>query len=104
MARRPVSRPSAASRRRVSGDFKASSAWPHIEELIECGGNISIGRIAPIACAAVASDDHGMLAALVRGKGEAFNALMLRLDQAVDNAMNHDAFTDEINARPSSIR
>jgi hypothetical protein len=85
--------------RRLSGDFKSSSAWPHIEEFIESGGNINIGPIAPIECAAVAADPHGMLAALVRRNGETFNELMHRLDHAVDLAINHDAFTDEINAR-----
>lgn len=99
MARRPTSGPSASPRRRVSSGFKPSSAWPHIEELIESGGNINIGRIAPIACAAIAADDHKMLAALVRRNGETFSELMQRLDRAVDKAMNHDAFTDEINAQ-----
>jgi hypothetical protein len=66
---------------------------------VESGGNIQIGPIAPIECAAVAADPHGMIAALVRRKGESFNDLVLRLDHAVDMAMNHDASTDEINKR-----
>jgi hypothetical protein len=85
--------------RRLSGDFNSSSPWPHIEEFIESGANINIGPIAPIECAAVAADPHGMLAALVRHSGETFNELMHRLDHAVDLATNHDAFTDEINKR-----
>jgi hypothetical protein len=97
VARRPAIRAS-KSPRRVSGSFKPSSAWPHIEAFIESGGNINIGRIAPIACAAIAADDHTMLAALVRRKAETFSELMARLDQAVDQALNHDAFTDEINS------
>jgi hypothetical protein len=40
-----------------------------------------------------------MLAALVRRNDESFAELMQRLDEAVDKAMNHDAYTDEINAR-----
>jgi hypothetical protein len=48
--------------------------------LFESGGNISIGPIRPIKCAAVASDDHGMLAALVRRNDESFSDLMRRLD------------------------
>ena len=40
-----------------------------------------------------------MIAALVRRKGESFNDLVMRLDHAVDMAMNHDAPTDEINKR-----
>jgi len=95
-------RPATGSRkppRRISGDFKPSSPWPHIEEFIESGGNINIGPIAPIECAAVAADHHGMIAALVRRSTETFNDLMRRLDHAVDLAMNQDAITDEINAR-----
>jgi hypothetical protein len=51
---------------------KASSPWPHIEELISYDGNISIGRVHPIACAAVASDKHNMLAVLLRRANESF--------------------------------
>ena len=73
--------------------------WPYIEEFVESGGNITVGPIPPIKCAAVAADNHSMLAALVRHDGESFAALMQRLDHAVDLAMNHDATTDEINPR-----
>ena len=98
MARRPASR-SSRPPRRLSGAFKPSSIWPHIEEFVESGGNITIGPIAPIECAAVAADHHSMLAALVRRDGETFNDLMSRLDYAVDLAINQDAMTDEINGK-----
>jgi hypothetical protein len=98
VARRPAARSSKPTRR-LSGAFTPTSAWPHIEEFVESGGNIEIGRIAPVECAAVASDPHGMIAALVRRNGESFNDLVHRLDHAVDMAMNHDAPTDEINKR-----
>lgn len=76
----------------------ASSPWPNIEAFVEYDGNINIGRIAPIIdCAAVAADDHNMLAALVRRPGETFTQLLDRLDHAIDQAVNHDIFTDEIN-------
>lgn len=76
---------------------EASSPWPHIEELISYDGNISIGRVDPIPCAAVASDEHNMLAALVRRQDESFLELLARLDQAIDKAVNEEIFTDEIN-------
>jgi hypothetical protein len=98
VARRPTTGPGKPTRG-LSGKFTPSSAWPHIEEFVESGGNIQIGRIAPIKCAAVAADPHGMIAALVRRNGESFNDLIHRLDHAVDMAMNHDAPTDEINNR-----
>lgn len=95
--RRNTQRP--ASPRRVSAPSTPRSPWPHIEELIECDGNISIGHIAPIQCAAVASDEHNMLAALARRKGETFTELLDRLDAAVAKAVDGDEFTDEINPK-----
>ena len=96
MARRTANR-SRKPTRRVAGEFNPSSPWPHVEEFVEYGGNITIGPIPPIECAAVAADNHSMLAALVRRDGETFNDLMTRLDHAVNLAINHDALTDEIN-------
>lgn len=79
-----------------------SSPWANIELLIAEGGNISVGRVSPIRCAAVASDDHNMLAALVRRDDETFMDLMQRFDVAVGKALDNGEFTDEINApRPS---
>lgn len=96
MARRPAHRPR-KSTRRVVGDFKASSPWPHIEEFLESGGHIEIGRVSPLDYVAVASDEHIMLAALTRNPGETFIELIRRLNAAVDLAVNHETFTDEIN-------
>ena len=81
---------------------QASSPWPNIEALIADGGQISVGRISPIPCAAVASDDHDMLAALVRRPEESLEELLRRLDTAIAKAVDTSDFTDEINApRPS---
>ena len=96
MARRNANRPRKPTRR-VVGDFKLTSPWPHIERFLEYGGNISIGDIDPIKYTAIAADENNMLAALVRRKYETFNELLSRLDHAVDLAINHDAFTDKIN-------
>lgn len=73
-----------AEHSRLKSPPKASSPWPHIEELISYDGNISIGRVHPIACAAVASDKHSMLAALARRENESFLELLARLDQAIE--------------------
>lgn len=73
------------------------SPWPNIEELIESDGNITVGRVAPIACAAIAADEHNMLAALVRNKGESLLELLQRLDVAIRLATEKEQFTDEIN-------
>jgi hypothetical protein len=71
--------------RRVTADTQRPDApWPHLQALIEGGGSISIGRIDPIPCAAVASDE-GLI------------DLLNRLDVALDAAFAHDIYTDEIN-------
>jgi hypothetical protein len=69
----------------------------NIETLIDEGGNISIGRLSPFDCVAVATDDHNSLAMLVRRDGETLSALMKRLDKAVGLAWSDDLFTDEVN-------
>jgi hypothetical protein len=70
---------------------------PHIEEFLESGGKIEIGRVSPIGDVAVASDENTMLAALTRNADETLMELIQRLEAAVDLAVNHDTFTDEIN-------
>jgi hypothetical protein len=72
---------------------------PALEELLAREGQISIGAISPIPCAAVANDDHNMLAALLPRPGETLQQLLERLDRAVQLALEQDVFTDEINAR-----
>ena len=72
-------------------------SWPNIQGLIDSGGNISIGEIPPIRCAAVAADAHNMLAALLRRDGEDLTALLNRLDKAIEKAIDEEIYTDEIN-------
>ena len=71
--------------------------WSNIEELIDNGGNVSIGDIPPVPCAAVAADESIMLAALLRREGESLVSLLDRLDQAVGMAFVEEIYTDEIN-------
>ena len=71
--------------------------WPNIQELIDSGGNLSIGEIPPIRCAAVAADEGNMLAALLRREGEDLAALLDRLDKAIEKAIDEETYTDEIN-------
>lgn len=47
----------------------------NIETLIEGGGDITVGGIRNIECAATAADGHNALAMLVRREGETLNAL-----------------------------
>ena len=58
-----------------------------------------MGVLRGAGAVAVASDGHNSFAMLVRRQGETLDALLTRLDQAVDKALNEEIFTDEINAR-----
>jgi len=69
----------------------------HIETLIAEGGNITLGSIYPIECAATAADDHNSVAMLVRREGEALNALLVRLEKAIAQFYNDGQAIDEIN-------
>jgi hypothetical protein len=77
---------------------------PNLEAFVLHGeGQISIGAIRPIACAAIANDEHDMLAALVRRPDETLQQLLERLDRAVQLAVDDNIRTDEINP-PASPR
>ena len=89
-----VSAPASAAR---------SLVLPHIAALIDAGGQISLGALDPIDCAAVANDDDQCLAMLCRRPGETLQQLLERLDAAIDLAWTEDQFTDEINS-PSPRR
>ncbi len=73
-------------------------SWPNIQSLIDNGGNISVGAIPPVRCAAVAADEGSMLAALLRRKDETLTDLLDRLDQAIEKAIDEEIYTDEINS------
>lgn len=80
----------------MSGD-DATAPWSTLQDFIGNDGQLSIGRIGPIACAAVASDEDQMYVALVRRGGESFTELLTRLDTALAGALDNDTFVDEIN-------
>jgi hypothetical protein len=69
----------------------------HLTDLIDEGGQITIGALAGFPCVAVANDEHNSLAMLVRKPGESIDALLVRLNRAVDQAWHHEIFIDEIN-------
>ena len=71
---------------------------PNIAELIDNGGQISVGGIGPIKCAAVANDDDQCFAMLQRRPGETLQAFLERLDAAIATAITTEQMIDEINA------
>ena len=76
---------------------KSSAPLKNIDFLVRGNGDITIGRIGPIRCAAVAADGDQQLAALVRRPRESLQDLLARLDTAIERAWQDDVFLDEIN-------
>lgn len=68
--------------------------------MIDNGGQITIGTLRPIACAAIANDDHTCYAMLQRKPGETLQQLLERLDAAIERAITTEQTIDEINAPP----
>jgi len=75
----------------------AALPWPNLQALIDDHGSFVVGYVSPIPCAAIASDEHNMLAALVSHRGESLPDLLDRLEAAVAKAYDEKIYTDEIN-------
>ena len=69
----------------------------NVDWLISNGGEISLGPVGPVECAAVATDESNCLAMLERRDGESLHQLLVRLDAAIARAWDEGEFTDEIN-------
>lgn len=50
-----------------------------------------------VECVAIATDEHNILAMLVRRPNESLDDLLQRLDAAIEAAYEYDHFTDEVN-------
>ena len=82
----------------------AASALAHIQAVIEGGGQIMLGTVAPIKGAAVAHDGTQTLAMLRRRPHEPIPALLARLDAAIAAAQSSGSRIDEINTASSNKR
>ena len=71
---------------------------PNITALIDNGGQISLGAIGPIRCAAVANDEDQCFAMLQRRPQETLKQMLERLDAAIATAITTEQTIDEINA------
>jgi len=69
----------------------------NIRWLVENDGEISIGRFGPSKCAAIASIDGNMIAALEKKKNEPLEDLLTRFDTAINQALEDQVYIDEIN-------
>ncbi len=79
---------------------QSPSSLANIAAFIDEGGQITIGALRPIKCAAIANDHHDCRAMLQRKPTETLQQLLERLDAAIDRARTTGELTDEINARP----
>jgi hypothetical protein len=70
---------------------------PNIEDLIASEGTIEVGYQFPIGQIAVASDGHQALAMLRQQPDESLADVLVRLDEAIEEAVEHGQFADEIN-------
>ena len=73
---------------------------PNIDFLIDGEGDITIDLVGPISCAATACNEHQALAMLVRRDGETLEQLLIRLETAIEKAIEEEIFIDEINNGP----
>jgi len=79
------------------------SGLANIEALVEGGGEITLGRLDALGkCVATACDDAQCLTMLVRREGETLDALLQRLDAAINDAYENERFIDEVNAPVAS--
>lgn len=81
-----------------------SSTLTHIQAVIEGGGQIMVGTIAPIKGAAVAHNGKKTLAMLRRRPQEPIPELLARLDAAIATAQSTGSRVDEINTESSDKR
>jgi hypothetical protein len=76
---------------------KTTGRWKNLDHLIRGNGDVTLGHVGPIRCAAVAADGDQMLAALVRRPRESFEELLDRLDAALPKRWDDEIYIDEIN-------
>ena len=71
--------------------------FKNIDALVKAGGEVTIGRIGPVRCAATAADEDQSLAMLARRSEESLEELLDRLDEAIVKAWDEEEYIDEIN-------
>lgn len=75
---------------------------PNIEYLIVGNGDITIGALAGVNCAAIAVDEDQCLAMLIRRENETLQQLLVRLDRAIEMAHEEEIYIDEVNNGPDA--
>jgi hypothetical protein len=85
------------ARYRMSLPMDLFERLTNIQALVTGGGEVTIGQLGPVECAATACDEHHCLAMLVKRDDESLTQLLERLDAAIDHALEEGEITDEIN-------
>jgi hypothetical protein len=67
--------------------------------VINAGGQVTLGAVPPIGCAAIAHDGQHTRVALKRQADENLMRLLLCIDEALVSALDHGTVVDEINPR-----
>lgn len=96
-SRKRARRGTTPSRVAASAKTGEPAFLPSIAALIDDGGQISLGALPPIRCAAIANTDYNCLAMLQRRPAETLRQLLERLDAAIEHALETDELIDEIN-------
>ena len=94
----------AATTAPASGAVTSAATLAHIQAVIDGGGQIMVGTVAPIKGAAVAHDGTKTLAMLRRRPLEPLLDLLARLDAAIALAQSSGSRVDEINTASSDKR
>ena len=81
-----------------------TGALAHIQAVIDGGGQIMVGTVAPIQGAAVAHDGRQTLVMLRRRPHEPIPALLARLAAAIAASKSTGSRVDEINTAASNTR
>ena len=82
----------------------SEAQWTHIDTLMKAGGQITLGRMAPLDGVAVAADDKNIYAVLRRWPEETVTTLLQRLDQAIGSAHSGGPRTNEIDDSKYALR
>ena len=78
--------------------------YPHITDLINAGGQVMIGTVAPIPGAAIAHDGTKTLVMIKRRDAESATDLIARLDDAIALNRSSGLRVDDINTPNSDTR
>lgn len=92
-----MTRKASTRKSKTATDESLATRWQHIEELIDQGGDVTLGTISRHICAMTASDEDQCLAMLQRRDGETLVEMLDRLDAAIASAWDDEEFIDEIN-------